>query len=85
MSHHIWAFDIGSKSIGWAVLGADGDGKPTGEVIAANVVLHDGGILNEKEGTTRRAVRGEKVRGRRRLKRRKRRAPRGNGNSTQRT
>jgi CRISPR-associated endonuclease Csn1 len=73
VSHHIWAFDIGSKSIGWAVLGADGDGKPTGEVIAANVVLHDGGILNENEGTTRRAVRGEKVRGRRRLKRRKRR------------
>lgn len=73
MSHHIWAFDIGSKSIGWAVLGADGDGKPTGEVIAANVVLHDGGILNANKGTTRRAVRGEKVRGRRRLKRRKRR------------
>lgn len=71
MPQHIWAFDIGSKSVGWAVMGAADDGTPTGEVIAANVVLHDGGILDDSKGTTRRAVRGEKVRARRRVKRRR--------------
>lgn len=68
---NIWAFDIGSRSIGWAVLGADADGLPTGEVIDANVVLHSGGVLDDTDGTTRKAVHGRIARSRRRLKRKK--------------
>lgn len=67
----IWAFDIGSRSIGWAAMKATSDRKPTGEVVDAGVVIHSGGLLSEKDGTTRHAARGEVVRARRRLKRRK--------------
>jgi len=67
----IWAFDIGSRSIGWAVMRATEDRKPTGEVVDAGVVIHSGGLLSEKDGTTRHAARGQVVRARRRLKRRK--------------
>ncbi len=67
----VWAFDIGSRSIGWAVMEATEEGKPTGEVVDAGVVIHSGGLLSEKDGTTRHAARGQVVRARRRLKRRK--------------
>lgn len=66
----IWAFDIGSRSIGWAVLAADDEGKPTGEVVDSNVIIHSGGVLDEKTGITRRGDRGQVVRQRRRLRRR---------------
>ncbi|MCO5314933.1 MAG: HNH endonuclease [Solirubrobacterales bacterium] len=70
----IWAFDIGSRSIGWAVMRAGDEAsgfRPTGEVVDAGVVIHSGGLLSEKDGKTRHAARGEVVRARRRLKRRK--------------
>lgn len=67
----IWAFDIGSRSVGWVAMKADENSDPTGEVVAANVVIHSGGILDDSKGTTRHAVRGMVVRNRRRLKRKK--------------
>lgn len=70
----IWAFDIGSRSIGWAVLRAEDSEarfKPTGEVIDSGVVIHSGGVLDDSKGTTRHAVRGMVVRSRRRLRRKK--------------
>lgn len=70
----IWAFDIGSRSIGWAVM-SSGDAEsrfePTGEVLDAGVTIHSGGVLDDSKGTTRHAVRGMVVRSRRRLKRKK--------------
>lgn len=70
----IWAFDIGSRSIGWAVMKAhDAESRfqPTGEVVDTGVVIHSGGVLDDSKGTTRHAVRGMVVRSRRRLKRKK--------------
>jgi CRISPR-associated endonuclease Csn1 len=69
----IWAFDVGSRSVGWAVMKGDENGKPTGEVVDAGVVIHSGGVLDDSTGTTRHAVRGAVVRNRRRLKRKKKR------------